>query len=81
MMPNNEGYPVKSPAKKKKESLYTYSYSLTFNLEINNYFFPPLVCFHQLSDRSCTINSIYSGHCTDLELVSSLVRVLGNRES
>ena len=40
--------------KKKKESLYTYSYSLTFNLEINNYFFPPLVCF-QLSDRFCTL--------------------------
>ena len=69
VMLNNEGYPVKSPAKKKKESLYTYSYSLTFNLEINNYFFPPLVCF-QLSDRSCTINSIYSGLCRDLELVS-----------
>ena len=72
MMPNNEGYPVKSPAEKKKESLYTYSYSLTFNLEINNYFFPPLVCFHQLSDRFCTVNSLHSGHCTDLELVSSL---------
>ena len=64
---NNTGYPVKPPA--KKGPLYTYSYSLTFNLEINNYFFPPLVCF-QLSEQSCTINSIYSGPCRDLELVS-----------
>ena len=64
MMLNNTGYPVKSPA--KKGALYTYSYSLTFDLEINNFGLfsvkRPVLYFQ--------LHLCYSGLCRDLELVS-----------